>query len=55
MENSCRHCRFSEGDRIGLWCWLHARQAIKACAKFEREPGSDDDLDALVPEEAGQA
>lgn len=47
--NTCRTCRFAEQgmffdgstEKLLLWCKYNDEQAVKACSRYEREPGAD--------------
>lgn len=49
----CRHCRHAQGrwdvlrQAPRLWCLAFQKWAITACEKYEREPGSDDEMEKV--------
>lgn len=47
-EITCHTCRHSIGDLRGdtyiLMCELQKKEAKKTCDRYEREPGSDDEV-----------
>jgi hypothetical protein len=39
---TCLSCRWSQGRDDGLWCLLKNAPAVRRCAGFEYDPGTDE-------------
>ena len=39
---TCLSCRHSIGAEVGLWCQLNGAPAVRRCAEFCYEPGTDE-------------
>jgi len=39
---TCLSCRHSIGADGGIWCQLRQSPAVRRCAEFEYEPGTDE-------------
>ena len=40
---SCRHSIGTDGALSLLWCQLHGTPAVRRCAEFWYEPGTDEE------------